>query len=240
MCRAAELTKNDTVVEVGPGLGTLTAKLAKYAGRVVAVEFDGQLADSLATRVQAPHLEVVAGDVLAFNPSTLQTDYKVVANVPYYITSKIIRHFLEAAHPPEMIVLLVQKEVAERLAAGPGDMSLLAVSAQFYAAVDLGPIVPASLFTPPPKVDSQIVRLRYHGPVFADVQPEQFFRVVRAGFAERRKKLRSSLSGGLHLSKAQTDQLLAEAQMSQEARAQELTLEEWRSLTQQYFQSALH
>ena len=159
-----------------------------------------------------------------------RSSYKVVANVPYYITSKIVRLLLESPMPPTSATLLVQKEVAERIAAAPGEMSLMSVAAQFYARVTLGAVVPAALFTPPPKVDSQLVRLDYTGARFSDVEPKKFFQIVRAGFGERRKKLRSSLSGGLHMSKEQTDTLLQRAHISPDARAQELSIEQWYEL----------
>jgi len=151
-----------------------------------------------------------------------------------YITSKIVRLLLESANPPSRVVLLVQKEVAERLAAAPGEMSMLAVSAQFYADVSLGTIIPAELFTPPPKVDSQVVILDYKGPQFADVPVDSFFTLVRAGFSERRKKLRSSLAGGLRLPKAEADALLERAGIPADARAQELSLEQWHLLASAY------
>lgn len=226
----ANLTKDDTVLEIGPGLGTLTGILAKLAGHVVAVEFDAALAHDLPKRVQATNIKVVHGDILGFDLTALPAGYKVVANVPYYITSKIVRLLLESSNPPSSVVLLVQKEVAERLAAGPGDMSVLAISAQFYADVVVGTVVPAALFTPPPKVDSQIVIMKYRGPRFADISPDDFFAVVKAGFSERRKKLRSALAGGLRLQKQDVDALLHNASISPHARAQELSLDDWHRL----------
>jgi 16S rRNA (adenine1518-N6/adenine1519-N6)-dimethyltransferase len=231
MCDAADITSDDTVLEIGPGLGTLTAELVQRAREVIAVEYDAILASSLPTRVRAKNLTIISGDILEFDLLTLPKGYKVAANVPYYITSKIVRLLLESPNPPQTIALLVQKEVAERLAADAGSMSILAVSAQFYADVSLGHIVPAELFTPPPQVDSQIVRLRYTGPKFTDINPNDFFRVVRAGFSERRKKLRSSLSGGLQLPKNVVDELLRTANIPTEARAQELDLDQWHQLT---------
>lgn len=239
MCDAAGVTSDDTVLEIGPGLGTLTAKLLQRAKKVIAVEFDPTLAKNLPNNISSlskdgswkEKLEVVNGDILSFNLSQLPKGCKVAANVPYYITSKIVRLLLESPNPPAHIALLVQKEVAERLAAPAGQMSTLSVSAQFYADVNLGQVVPAELFTPPPEVDSQIISLHYHGPKFTDVSTKDFFRVVKAGFAERRKKLRSSLSGGLQFSKPEVDDLLTMAGISAEARAQELTLDQWHQLT---------
>jgi 16S rRNA (adenine1518-N6/adenine1519-N6)-dimethyltransferase len=148
ICDEAEVTRDDTVLEIGPGLGPLTVELTARAKEVIAVELDDRLARELPARVPAKNLRVVHGDFLKFDLSQLPRGYKVVANVPYYVTSLIIRALLESSTPPDMTVLLVQKEVAERLAAKPGDMSVLAVSAQLYAEVNLGPVVTADKFDP--------------------------------------------------------------------------------------------
>lgn len=231
MVEAAHIGPNDEVLEIGPGLGTLTTELAATAKHVTAVEFDAELAEGLSARVLAPNVTVVHHDILRFDLMKLPRDYKVAANLPYYITSKIVRMLLESPNPPLESSLLVQKEVAERMAAGPGDMSILAVAVQYYADPTLGRIVPAALFTPPPKVDSQIIGLKRHGkPLYPDVKTSAYFRVVRAGFAEKRKTLRNSLSGGLHLEKLQIEKLLAETGISFQARAEELGLEDWHRL----------
>jgi 16S rRNA (adenine1518-N6/adenine1519-N6)-dimethyltransferase len=237
ICLTADLKPDDVVLEIGPGLGTLTAKLTKLAQRVIAVEFDPALAAELPERVPAPNLEVVHADILHFDLNQLPKNYKVVANLPYYITSKITRLLLEADNPPELATLLVQKEVAERMAAAQGQMSILGVATQFYAKTQLGLIIPARLFTPPPQVDSQIITLiKRTEPLFEDVDVKTYFKIVRAGFSEKRKKLRSSLSGGLQLSKTQADELLRQANISLEARAQELSLDHWYSITKAYEQ----
>lgn len=227
----AELTDKDTVLEIGPGLGTLTSVLLANAERVIAVEFDKDLARKLPAQFPGKNLTVQQSDILSFDLTTLPTNYKVVANVPYYITSKIIQTLSETTNPPSLSVLLVQKEVAERLAARAGDMSLLAISAQVFHEVTLGDIVPAELFTPPPKVDSRVVILRRRAaPLISHQEEKAFFRLVRAGFSERRKKLRSSLAGGLGLEKSVIDELLIAAQLSSEARAQELSIGDWKRL----------
>lgn len=239
ICDAADISADDTVLEIGPGLGTLTLELAERAKQVIAVEFDPQLARDLPSRVPLPNVAVIHADILHFDFSQLPAEYKVVANVPYYITSKITRLLMELPNPPQIATLLVQKEVAERMAAQPGDMSILAVAVQFYSEAVLGPVVPAELFTPPPKVDSQVITLkRRPAPLFPDVDTKLFFRVVRAGFGEKRKKLRNSLSGGLHLDKSAVDELLAQAHISPEARAEELSLNQWHQLVTTY--GALH
>lgn len=243
ICDCANLSLDDTVLEIGPGTGTLTKKLLATGAKVVAVEKDESLANNfvkgrtshISVRGPTFHkpsgLEVVAGDILAFDLSRLPPSYKVVANIPYYLTSNLLRVLSESKNPPELMVLLVQKEVAERIATGPGQMSLLTVSVQLYYQPKLGKIVPAKLFDPPPKVDSQIVILkRRQKPLLAGLDTKQFFRIVKAGFSQRRKKLRSSLSGGLGISKQATDDLLKTAGINGEQRAQELSLDQWYQL----------
>jgi len=228
----AELTPNDTVLEIGPGLGTLTSELLRRAGKVVAVEFDPDLARKLPGQFPGKNLEVIHEDILLFDFNKLPANYKVVANVPYYITSKIVQRLMTTQNRPAITVLLVQKEVAERLAAKPGDMSILAVSAQVYAEVTLGDVVPAELFTPPPKVDSQVVVLKTRSQsLLSGINEKDFFRIVKAGFSAKRKKLRSSLAGGLGISKQQVETLLKEANIPSEARAEMLALEDWMNLS---------
>lgn len=228
----AKLTPEDTVLEIGPGLGTLTSELLKRSQKVVAVEFDSELARKLPAQFPGKNLEVITGDILSFELSSLPVGYSVVANVPYYITSKIIQLLMTANNKPRVAVLLVQKEVAQRLAARPGNMSILAVSAQLFADVALGDIVPAALFTPPPKVDSQVVILRTRlVPFLTDVDEKEFFRVVKAGFSSKRKKLRSSLAGGLKISKSEVEDILERANISPDSRAEALALEDWARLT---------
>jgi 16S rRNA (adenine1518-N6/adenine1519-N6)-dimethyltransferase len=231
MCDAAEITTEDTVLEIGPGLGTLTKLLVEQAREVVAVEFDEYLAKMLPQRIQSSSLTVKQQDILSFDYTSLPADYKVVANIPYYLTSNLIRVLSETSNQPSVAVLLIQKEVAERVAAQPGAMSLLSVTAQFYWQTGVGPIIPAELFTPPPKVDSQILILeRRPEPLFPDVDTTRFFRLVKAGFSERRKMLRSSLSGGMHISKPDAESLLKKAGIDPNLRAQALSLEDWHKL----------
>lgn len=233
ICEAAELVPTDVVLEIGPGLGTLTKKLAQRAEKVIAVEFDVELARQLPTRVKANNLEVIHADILKFDFTQLPKGYKVVANVPYYITSKIVQLLLTSTNPPQQSVLLVQKEVAERLAAKPGDMSVLGISAQLFAEVSLGEIVPAYLFTPPPKVDSQVVVLKKRPePLFKDLDEAKFFRIVKAGFSAKRKKLRSSLAGGLNITKQEAEAALKWAGIDPSDRAENLSLQQWYALMQ--------
>lgn len=229
----AELTKDDTVLEIGPGLGTLTSELLRQAGQVVAVEFDRELARKLPGQFPGTALTVINEDILKYNLSALPAGYKVVANVPYYITSKIIELLMTANNKPSIAVLLVQKEVAERLSARPGSMSILAISAQVFADVRQGMTVPAELFTPPPKVDSAVVVLKTRPePLIPDAMEQDFFRVVKAGFSERRKKLRSSLAGGLHMGKPEAEQLLERAGIDPDKRAEDVAINDWKRLTE--------
>ncbi|HEX4774729.1 MAG TPA: 16S rRNA (adenine(1518)-N(6)/adenine(1519)-N(6))-dimethyltransferase RsmA [Candidatus Saccharimonadales bacterium] len=231
MCDAADIDKEDVVLEIGPGLGTLTELLVKQAKQVIAVEFDSILAANLPHRVPAANLQVVSQDIMAFDFSDLPPDYKIVANIPYYLTSNLIRMISEAQNRPKTAALLVQKEVAERVAAKPGAMSLLSITAQFYWQASLGQIVPAKLFTPSPKVDSQILILRrLDKTVFPDVKPQDFFRLTKAGFSQRRKTLLNSLSGGLNVSRDEAKALCERAFIDCALRPQTLSLEEWRQL----------
>lgn len=229
----AELTGDETVLEIGPGLGTLTSVLLDRAKRVVAVEFDPKLARKLPGQFPGKDLTVHNEDIISFDLRVLPPHYTVVANVPYYITSKIVQVLSTSSNPPTTIVLLVQKEVAERLAAGPGDMSLLSISAQLSFEVSLGPIVGSEWFTPPPKVDSRVVIMKRRSePLISSADQKAFFHVVKAGFSERRKKLRSALSGGLALTKDEVDLLLEKTTLNPEARAQELSIAEWQRLAE--------
>lgn len=231
ICGVGEVGGEDTVLEIGPGTGTLTKLLVQRAQKVIAVEFDADLAAELPNRERADNLQVVQQDILRFDLTSLPPDYKVIANIPYYLTSNLIRVLSESTNQASGVVLLIQKEVAQRVAAGTGQMSLLSVSAQFYWQVGLGEVVPARLFTPPPKVDSQVITLdRRPQPLFADVDQKRFFQLVKAGFASRRKTLLNSLAGGLRVDKEQIQAVLDQAGISSGLRAQALSLEDWHSL----------
>ena len=225
---AAELTPSDTVLEIGPGLGTLTSEILRQTDKVIAVEYDGELARKLPGQFPGKDLTVINEDILTFDLDSLPADYKVVANVPYYITSKIIERLMTAHNKPSIAVLLVQKEVAERIAARPGDMSILAVSAQLYAEASLGALVPRRFFTPPPKVDSQVIVLRTRTTPLVSAEDERaLFRVVKAGFRAKRKKLRSSISAGLAITKPAAEELLRHANIDPELRAEDLSIDDW-------------
>jgi 16S rRNA (adenine1518-N6/adenine1519-N6)-dimethyltransferase len=233
--QAANPKVDDIVLEIGPGPGTLTRLLVTKAKQVIAVELDHNLALQLPQRLPAKNLKVVEGDILKFDFTKLSKNYKVVANIPYYLTAKLLRTITETTNPPKLVVLLVQKEVAERICAGPGRMSLLSLSIQLKYETSLGQILPAKLFIPPPKVDSQVVILkRRRQPRFKGLDERIFFQVAKAGFSQRRKKLRSSLSAGLQLSKGQVDELLDSADVNGDLRAESLTLEQWYKLYTHY------
>lgn len=232
IAECAELKADDTVLEIGPGLGTLTSELLRRAGRVIAVEFDQKLADNLLKQFPGKNLEVISGDILRFNLISMPKDYKVVANIPYYITNKILQMLLTAKNKPSTTVLLIQKEVAERLAAGPGKMSILAISAQVFAEVKPGTVVSRTMFTPSPKVDSQVVVLKTRTkPLIDDLSQVDFFRVVKAGFSSRRKKVKTSLAGGLRLSKDEAVTILKSAGINPDIRAEDLSMDDWVRLT---------
>lgn len=231
MCEAADLKADDFVLEIGPGWGTLTELLVERVQHVRAVEFDPRLATDLPNRVRAQNLDVISQDILSFDFTNLPPNYKVVANIPYYLTSNLIRVISETTNPPSTAVLLIQKEVAERVAAQPGDMSILSVSAQYYWEVSLGQVMLAELFSPPPKVDSQILVLkRRPAPLFTDVKDKDFFRIVKAGYSQRRKTLLNSLSGGLQLDKEVIKAACVSVDVDPKRRAQTLALDEWHNL----------
>jgi 16S rRNA (adenine1518-N6/adenine1519-N6)-dimethyltransferase len=233
IAEAAEISDDDTVLEIGPGLGTLTSELLRRAKEVVAVELDSELAAKLPGQFPGKRLSVVNEDILQFDLTSLPEGYVVAANVPYYITSKIVKYLLTSSNKPRTIVLLIQKEVAERIVATPGDMSVLAISAQLYAEATLDQLVAAEYFTPPPKVDSQVVVLKTRPEPLIKAEDEAaFFRLVKAGFSAKRKKLRSSLAGGLRITKLEVEELLQVASIPPDARAEDLSIAQWYHLLQ--------
>ena len=235
IAEAAELTSDDVVLEIGPGLGTLTSRLLARANSVTAVEFDADLTRKLPGQFPGKKLTVINQDILQFDLNQLPKNYKVVANVPYYITSKIVEKLMTAENKPSIAVLLVQKEVAERIAAGAGNMSVLSVSVQIFAEAELDIEVPRQFFTPPPKVDSQVVVLRTrNNPLITPEDQRDFFRIVKSGFSAKRKKLRSSLSGGLGIDKGVAEELLKNAGISPDARAEDLAIEDWKRLLKEW------
>jgi 16S rRNA (adenine1518-N6/adenine1519-N6)-dimethyltransferase len=239
---AAELSPGDIVVEVGPGLGILTEGLAKQGAQVIAVELDSKLVALLKRRLAAfPDVKIIHADILRVTPrqilesklavSALFQGYKVIANLPYYITSPLLRHFFEALPQPSEMIVMVQKEVGEAMVATPGNMSLLSVKTQFYSKPSIISYVPAASFYPPPKVDSVILRLDvYSQPPIEVPNPASFFDVVLHGFSSPRKQLRNSLSHSLDMPPSQVTLLLEKTGIEGQRRAETLSLEEWREL----------
>ena len=242
---AAELKPDDFVVEIGPGLGVLTRELTDKAGEVVAVEMDEKLSELL-LEGKSPKLKIICSDILKVNLDEIigTRKYKVVANIPYHISSRILELFLSRENKPELVVLLVQKEVAERICAKPGEMSTLAVSVQLYGKPEIVDIVPANSFFPAPKVDSAILRIAIYNlqlsifnklPI-ANYQSEQkleqaFFRCVHVGFSSKRKTLVNNLASGFHIDKKEAFDIIKSIGLRETARAQELSIEDWKKLT---------
>lgn len=237
---AADLQPDDTVIEVGPGLGVLTHELVAHAGRVIAIEVEARFASRLEDAFRTPKLQIVRQDVLRVAPGELvgTTPYKLVANLPYQITSGILRHFLEAAAPPMLTVVMVQWEVAQRIVARPPDMSVLAHSVQIYAEPEIIARVPAASFFPAPKVDSAVLRLRRRARLAVDVDDVNgLFRVIKAGFLQARKKLGNALPHGLagfgmRIEKGEALAVLDDADIDPNRRAETLTLREWARIYQ--------
>jgi 16S rRNA (adenine1518-N6/adenine1519-N6)-dimethyltransferase len=233
---AAGITSEDTVLEVGPGLGFLTAKLAKAAKQVVAVELDDKLANFLQIGLDSNDVEnvtIVNQDVLKFNPTDLPYNYKVVANLPYNITSIFLRTFLNQKNRPQSLVLMLQKEVAERLVAKPGDMSMLALSVQFFGDVEIVREVKAGNFWPEPKIDSAVIRLIIKDEKRGEITYEEeksFFRLAKFGFSAKRKMLKNNLGSGLKISNAEAEKLLVGVGLASQVRAEDLSVSDWQKL----------
>ena len=235
---AAEISNSDVVLEIGPGSGSLTTALAAVARKVIAIEIDNRLIPVL-NHVLSGHSNVIviSGDILEYEPYELMAQYDaskfvVVANIPYYITGQIMRHLLQSSMLPESMTMSVQREVAERMVASSGQMSLLSVSIQFYADVKIVDYIPAGAFYPVPAVDSALIRLDVidaSNHIYPD--PALFFRVVRAGFGQKRKQLQNALANGLRINRDQALDALSNAGVDPQCRAQVLTLQDWVDLT---------
>lgn len=231
---AAKIEPTDTVLEIGPGLGSLTRYLAASAKEVVAVELDQHLLPPLrAVLTPYTNVRLVHGNILELNPNELvhEKDYIVAANIPYYITSAVIRHLLESQTKPRRIVLTIQKEVAQRICEKPGDMSLLALSVQVYGNPHIAAHIPASAFYPSPNVDSAVLGIEiYPAPSIPPDLLDKFFRLIKAGFSQKRKTLRNALSSGLSISTTNAAELLTQAGIDPMRRAETLSIEEWKRL----------
>ena len=239
--QAAEISADDFVLEIGPGVGSLTRYLAASASTVIAVELDLDLIPPLKAVLKPyPNVNIIQGDILNINISDIiqKPNYIVAANIPYNITSAIIRHLLESENKPRRVVLTIQKEVAERICEKPGDLSLLALSVQVYGKPSIHAIIPAESFHPVPKVDSAILRIDiYDEPLIEKDLLNTFFKLTKAGFGQKRKTLRNSLSSGLHVSTEKTESLLKQAEIESMRRAETLSIDEWKRLCQIYYQT---
>lgn len=234
MCAAADVRDGDVVLEIGPGQGSLTERLLAHGAEVVAVEYDNDLIPALQKKfnnLPSSKFWVECADIRKYDLANMPDEYKIVANIPYYLTANLFRILNDTAHKPSTAALLVQREVAERIAAKPGQLSLIAILVQLEYEISLRKIVPAKLFRPPPKVDSQIIvlnkRLRS---LWVGVERTGLLRLLKAGFANRRKTLQNSLSAGLHISKDQAAAMLKQSNISNRSRAQELSLDDWHRL----------
>jgi len=233
---ASDLNKNDVVLEVGPGIGTLTQELAKNAGRVITVEKDRTMIKILdETLKDYKNIEIINADILRYKPQI--TKYKLIANIPYYLTSPLIRKFLESDNPPSEIILMVQKEVAKRICSKPPNMSLLAVSVQFYADAKIVSYVSKNCFWPSPKVDSAIIKIIPRPPSSAEFggtrgSAQLFFRIVKAGFSHPRKQLVNNLASlkslnDVKLNKEKISEWLLKNNINPNQRAETLSVSDW-------------
>lgn len=231
---AAELKKSDIVLEVGPGLGVLTQELSEHSGRVVAVEKDKNLAQILAHRTELKNVEVVTADILKFNfEKHIGGKYKVVANIPYYLTSALLKLFFQSKTHPTVLVLMVQKEVGERIVAPAGSLSILGISVQMFADAEIVAQVPRTSFSPTPEVDSVIIKIEPKNK-YPEIEDEKlFFRILKIAFAGKRKQIHNTLSNGLHLDKLATEKLLEKSGIKGTDRPQDLSIEQWVELYKQ-------
>lgn len=230
---SADFPPDASVLEVGPGLGSLTRHLGEMAAHVIAVELDKDLIPVLEKELASqPNIRVIHQDILEFDPDQyFDGPYYVAANIPYYITSAVIRHLLEGKARPKCMALTVQKEVAERICAEPGKSSLLSLSVQVYGEADIPMIIPAEAFYPVPAIDSAVVRIRlYDEPLIPEAEMDDFFRLAKAGFGQKRKTLRNALSSNLHLSGADVEQRMTGVGIDPMRRAETLTIAEWHRL----------
>jgi len=232
---SADLNETDNVIEVGPGTGFLTERLVENVKSVTAVEYDNDMISVLNGRFNGvDNLNIIHSDILQFKINDLKfknSDYKVVANIPYYITSPLLRHFLQAEVQPSLIVLLVQKEVAEKICGITGK-SLITIETQLFGKPEIIDIVPAKSFYPEPKVDSAILKIDiFKKPLVDSDHLNSFLRIVKFGFTQKRKKLGNSLASGLHIKPPEMRDILSGAGIDANLRAEDLDIEDWKTLT---------
>lgn len=229
---SAEIKKDDTILEIGPGLGVVTRELSEKASKVIVIEKDPKMIEVLKITCQgAGNIEAILGDVLKLNiEEVVGGKYKLVTSLPFYITSPVLKKFLETKYKPEVICMIVQKEVAEKVVAKPGDLSILAISVQLYGDAQIVKSFKRDSFWPIPDVDAAILKIIPFKDKRFDLDTKEFFRIVKAGFGEKRKKLVNSLSGGLQVEKESIRKILTKAGLSENVRAEELRLEDWMNL----------
>lgn len=231
---AAHVKDGDVVLEIGPGTGTLTDVLIRKGAEIIALEFDHERAVQLSKKYQSyrsSKIFIEEGDIRAYDFGILPDSYKIVANIPYYLTANLLRKLTDDAHKPTIAALLVQKEVAERVSARPGKLSLIAVLVQNYYTVSVGDVIIKDLFTPPPKVDSQVLILEKRLKPLFDWD-ERDVGIIKAGFAQMRKKLKSSLTSSLGIERSTVENAINAAGLSENTRAQELNHKEWNDVIQ--------
>jgi len=234
---AARLTPKDTIVEVGPGLGVLTSKLLAAAGNVIAIEIDERLFGKLQNHFKSSeNIKIINGDILSIEPEKIVgdvKDYKVVANLPYYITSPVLHHFIQAVRKPSLMVVMIQKEVADAIAGKNGRMTALGVTMRIYCQPERIAVVPPCCFSPPPKVNSAVVRFNMltEPAISSDMIPA-FIKTVRNGFCAPRKQLRNSLAYGMNISAELSEKILDKAGIDWHKRAEMLSMEQWQRLTE--------
>lgn len=225
-----DIKNDETIVEIGPGKGALTKYLIKERIKLIAIEYDESIIPYLSKKLNSEKFQIINSDFLEYNLEDLPKDYKIIGNIPYYITGKIIKNCLVTNNKPSLIVLLIQKEVAERLVSKPGEMSILSTMSQFYSDIKLGPVIEVEKFDPSPKVDSQVVIIKPNNNSYDQTFQKSFERVVKAGFSARRKKLHTALSGGLNISINDAKDLLSKVNINSNLRAQDLAIDDWLKL----------
>lgn len=231
--KAGDVKASDVVLEIGPGQGTLTDELLAASAEVIALEYDADLIKFLQKKYKdlpSSKIFIQEGDIRSYDFGTMLGDYKIVANIPYYLTANLLRKLVDEKYKPTVAVLLVQQEVAQRVAAKAGQASFLSIAVQFYYEVSLGAKVPANLFTPPPRVDSQVLILKSRDKPLYNLSTDKFLRLIKIGFSNKRKTLVNNLSAGLQITKTETKNLLKSVDLKSTVRAQELTIEQWYKL----------
>jgi 16S rRNA (adenine1518-N6/adenine1519-N6)-dimethyltransferase len=226
---AAEISKNDNIIEIGPGLGALTSEIAKKANTVIAIEKDKRLADLLKEKIDSPNIKILKEDILKVQMEDLGfKEYKVISNLPYYISSPVIRKFLEEKNKPELMALMMQKEVAQKIKSRPPFMSILSISVQIYAQIEIKGIVLKKSFWPEPKVDSAIVKIKPKDNYLEKIKDiNLFFKIVKAGFSHPRKQILNNFSKVLELNKEDTKKWLEKNHIDPKRRAQTIEIEKW-------------